>query len=83
MEDKEMYDIFQMVNNITLLMDVSETPENADLFEKIRWVLQEMEYKVVRMSNSLGIMEQSFTMFSEAYKLMQEEINYKYRKPTT
>lgn len=83
MEDKEMYDIFQIVNNITLLMDVSETPENADLFEKIRWVLQEMEYKVVRMSNSLGIMEQSFTMFSEAYKLMQEEINYKYRKPTT
>ena len=43
MPEKEMWNIYQMVNNIILQMDAAETPENAELFEKIRWALQEME----------------------------------------
>ena len=77
----DMWDIYQMVNNIILQMDNAETPENEELFEKIRWVLQEMELKITRMSNSLSIMENAFNTFSDAYKIWQDEINWRYKKP--
>ena len=81
MDDNEMYDIYQMINNILLQMDAAEIPENAELFEKIRWAFQEMEYKIVRMSNSISIMESSFQTFSDAYKLAVEEMKFKYKQP--
>ena len=77
----EMWDIYQMVNNIILQMDKVETPENAELFEKIRWAFQEMELKISRMSNSVSIMEDSFSKFVDSYKICKEEIDWKYRKP--
>jgi Mg2+ and Co2+ transporter CorA len=81
MPEKELWNIYQMVNHIIDLMDKAETPENEELFEKIRWALQEMELKITRMSNSLSIMEDSFQKFSEAYNIWQEEINQRYNKP--
>ena len=76
-----MYDIYQMVNNIILQMDRAETPENEELFEKIRWLIQELELKVTRMSNSVSIMEDSLTKFMEAHKIVREEIEQRYKKP--
>jgi hypothetical protein len=81
MPEKEMYNIYQMVNHVIELMDKAETSENEELFEKIRWALQEMELMITRMSNSLSIMEDCFNKFSEAYTICQEEINQKYNKP--
>ena len=81
MPEKEMWDIYLMVNNIILQMDKAETPENAELFEKIRWLIQEMELKLTRTYHSVSIMEDSFTKFTEAYKIVKEEIDQKYRKP--
>jgi hypothetical protein len=77
-----MYDIYQMINNIILQMDKAETPENEELFEKIRWLIQEMELKLTRMYNSVSIMEDSLAKFTEAYKIVKEEIDQKYKKPT-
>lgn len=79
---EELWDIYQMINNIILQMDEAETPENAELFEKIRWLIQELELKVTRMSNSISIMEDAFNKFSDAYKMWQDEINWKYKKPS-
>ena len=42
-----MWDIYQVVNNIILQMDAAENRDNEELFEKIRWALQEMEHKLV------------------------------------
>ena len=81
MNENGMWDIYQMVNNIILQMDKAETPENAELFEKIRWLIQEMELKLTRMYNSISIMEDSLVKFTEAYKIVNEEIEQKYRKP--
>lgn len=80
-ENETLWDIYQMVNNIILQMDKAETPENEELFEKIRWALQEMELKITRMSNSISIMEDAFNKFSDAYKSWQDEIYWKYKKP--
>lgn len=76
-----MYDIYQMINSICLQMDKAETPENAELFEKIRWLIQEMELKLTRMNNSVVIMEESFHKFVEAYKIVKEETDQKYKVP--
>ena len=83
MSDDEMFDLYQMVNNICLQMDAKETPENAELFEKIRWLIQEMEHKIMTMSNDFAQMRDSFIPFAEAYKSIEEEINYRYRKSAT
>ena len=83
MPEKEMWDIYQMVNNIILQMDKAETPENGELFEKIRWALQELEHRIVTMSNEYSRMHEAFLKFTEAYNSVQEEITYSYRKPTT
>ena len=76
-----LWDIYQMINNIILQMDKAETPENEELFEKIRWALQEMELKLTRMYNSVSIMEDSLVKFTEAYKIVKEEIDQRYKKP--
>lgn len=76
-----MYDIYQMINNIILQMDKAETPENAELFEKIRWLIQEMELKLTRMYNSVSIMEDSLVKFTEAHKIVSEEIHQRYKVP--
>lgn len=81
MPEKEMWDIYQMVNNICLQMDKAETPENAELFEKIRWLIQEMEHKLVTMSNEFNRMKEAFSSFVEAYSSFQEELTFKYKKP--
>lgn len=83
MPEKEMWDIYQMVNNIILQMDAAENRDNEELFEKIRWALQEMEHKLVTISNEYERMHEAFLNFAEAYNSVQEEINYRYRKPTT
>lgn len=83
MSDDEMFDLYQMVNNICLQMDAKETPENAELFEKIRWLIQEMEHKIITMSNDFAQMRDSFITFAEAYKSIEEEINHRYRKSAT
>jgi len=83
MPEKEMWDIYQMVNNIILQMDAAENRDNEELFEKIRWALQEMEHKLVTISNEHERMREAFLNFAEAYNSVQEEINYRYRKPTT
>ena len=83
MSDEEMLDLYQTVNNICLQMDAKETPENAELFEKIRWLIQEMEHRIITMSNDFAQMRDSFISFAEAYKSIEEEINYRYRKPRT
>ena len=79
--NEELWDIYQMVNNVILLMDKAETPENGELFEKIRWLIQEMELKLTRMCKSVSIMEDSLIKFTEAYKIVKEEIDQKYKKP--
>lgn len=81
MPEKEMWNIHQMVNNIILLMDKAETPENEELFEKIRWAFQEMEHKLVTISNEHERMHEAFLNFAEAYNSVTEEINFKYKKP--
>lgn len=83
MPEKEMWDIYQMVNNVILQMDAAETPENGELFEKIRWTLQEMEHKLITISNEFSTMKEAFLKFAEAYNSVQEEIDYRYRKPTS
>ena len=82
MDNEELCDIYQLVNNIILEMDEVETHEDAELFEKIRWALQEMELIVTRLYNSVEIMEDSMTKFMDAHRCAKEEIDYKYRKPT-
>lgn len=72
-----------MINNICLQMDAKETPENAELFAKIRWLIGEMEHKLITMSKDFEQIRDSFISFAEAYKSIEEEINYRYRKPTT
>jgi hypothetical protein len=81
MPEKEMWDIYQMVNNICMQMDKAETPENKELFEKIRWLIQEMEHKLVTMSNEFSRMNEAFSSFAIAYNSIQEEMTFKYRKP--
>lgn len=82
MPENEMWDIYQMVNNIILQMDAEENRDNEELFEKIRWALQEMEHKLVTISNEHERMREAFLTFAEAYNSVQEEINHRYRKPT-
>ena len=79
--NEDLWDIYQMINNIILQMDEAETPENAELFEKIRWLIQELELKVTRMSNSISIMEECFSKFSDAFTVGMEEVKWKYKKP--
>jgi hypothetical protein len=83
MSTDEMLNLYQMVNNILLQMDAKETPENAELFEKIRWLIGEMEHKLITMSNDFAQMRDSFIPFAEAYKSIEEEINHRYCKSTT
>ena len=81
MPENEMCDIYQMVNNVILQMDAAENRDNEELFEKIRWLINEMELKLTRMYNSVSMMEDSLVKFTEAYKIVKEEINQKYKKP--
>lgn len=81
MTERERFDIYRMVNNVILQMDSAETPENTKLFEKIRGVLREMEQKIVTMANAYNDMKDAFHRFTEAYKSVEEEINYEYCKP--
>lgn len=81
MPEKEMWDIYQMMNNICLQMDAAETKENEELFEKIRWLLHEMEYRLVTMSNAITDMQDAYIKFAEAYQSAREEIKFKYKKP--
>jgi hypothetical protein len=77
----EMWDIYQMINSIMLQMDKAETPENEELFEKIRWALQEMELKLTRVYNSAAILEDSLTKFMDAHKCIEEELQQRYIRP--
>lgn len=81
MPEKEMWDIYQMMNNVCLQMDTAETKENEELFEKIRWLLHEMEHKIVTMSNAIQDMQQAYLNFAEAYNNAREEMEFKYKKP--
>jgi hypothetical protein len=81
MPEKEMWNIYQMVNNIVAQMDKAETTENGELFEKIRWALNEMELTIVTLSNCLDDMREAHLKFSEAYFSATEELNQKYNKP--
>lgn len=81
MPEKEMWNIYQMVNHVIELMDKAETPENEQLFEKIRWVLGEQEHTIVTLANCLADMQEAFTTFSEQYMSAREELDQKYRKP--
>lgn len=81
MPEKEMWDIYQMMNNVCLQMDATETKENEELFEKIRWLLHEMEHKIVTMSNAIQDMQQAYLNFAEAYNNAREEMEFKYKKP--
>lgn len=81
MPEKEMWDIYQMVNNVILQMDAAENRDNEELFEKIRWALQELEHKLITISNEFSSMKEAFLKFAEAYNSVQEEINFKYNKP--
>jgi hypothetical protein len=81
MPEKEMWNIYQMVNNVIAQMDKAETAENGELFEKIRWALGEMEHIIITLSNCLGDMQEAHLKFSEAFFSATEEINQKYIKP--
>lgn len=81
MPENEMWDIYQMVNNIILQMDAAENRDNEELFEKIRWALQELEHKIVTMSNAIQDMQQAYLNFAEAYNNAREEMDFKYKKP--
>ena len=81
MPENEMWDIYQMVNNIILQMDAAENRDNEELFEKIRWALQELEHKIVTMSNVIQDMQQAYLNFAEAYNNAREEMDFKYKKP--
>ncbi len=83
MSTDEMLNLYQMVNNICLQMDAKETPENSELFEKIRWLIQEMEHRIITMSNEFERMEDAYLSFAEAYQNIKEEIDYRYRKSAT
>lgn len=79
--NETMWDIYQMINNIMLQMDEAETPENEELFEKIRWLIQELEVKVTRLYNSVEIMEDSLVKFTDAYRCVKEKMDWKYKIP--
>jgi hypothetical protein len=81
MPEKEMWNIYQMVNNVIAQMDSVETAENGELFEKIRWALNEMEHTIVTLSNCLEDMREAYLKFSEAYFSATEELDQKYNKP--
>ena len=81
MPEKEMWNIYQMVSHISDLMDKAETEENGELFEKIRWALNEMEHTIITLSNCLDDMREAHLKFSEAYFKATEEMNQRYRKP--
>jgi hypothetical protein len=78
---EDLWNIYQMTDNIILQMDKAETPENEELFEKLRWLIQELELKVTRMHKSVIIMEDSMVKFMEAHKIVREEFEQKYKKP--
>jgi hypothetical protein len=81
MPEKEMWNIFQMVSHVIDLMDKAETPENEELFEKIRWALGEQEHTIVTLSNCIESMREAHLTFSENFFNATEEINQKYNKP--
>lgn len=81
MPEKEMWNIFQMVSYVIDLMDKAETQENEELFEKIRWVLDEQEHTIVTLSNCIESMKEAHLTFSENFFNAMEEINQKYNKP--
>ena len=81
MPEKEMWNIYQMVNHVIALMDRAETPENEQLFEKIRWALNEQEHTIITLSNCIESMKEAHLVFSEEFFNAMEEINQKYNKP--
>lgn len=81
MPEKELWNIYQMVNNIIAQMDKAETVENGELFEKIRWALGEQEHMIIELSKCLEDMKEAHLKFSEAYFSATEELNQKYNKP--
>lgn len=81
MPEKEMWNIYQMVNHIIELMDKAETAENGELFEKIRWALGEQEQIIVTLSNCINDMKEAHLAFSEAWFNATEELGQKFNKP--
>lgn len=81
MPEKEMWNIFQTVSHVIDLMDRAETPENEELFEKIRWALSEQEHTILTLSNCIKSMREAHLDFSENFFNAMEEINQKYNKP--
>lgn len=81
MPEKEMWNIYQMVSHVIDLMDKAETPENEELFEKIRWALGEQEHTIVTLSNCIEDMKAAHLNFSEAFFNATEEIGQKYNRP--
>jgi vacuolar-type H+-ATPase subunit D/Vma8 len=81
MPEKEMWNIFPMVSHMINLMDKAETPENEELFEKIRWALDEQEHTIITLSNCIESMKEAHLTFSENFFSAMEEINQRYNKP--
>ena len=81
MPEKEMWNIYQMVSHVIDLMDKAETPENEELFEKIRWALCEQEHTIITLSKCIEDMKAAHLNFSEAFFNATEEISQKYNKP--
>lgn len=81
MPEKEMWNIYQMVNHVIELMDKAETPELGELFEKIRWALGEQECTITTLSKCLNEMREAHLAFSEALFNATEELNQKFNKP--
>ena len=81
MPDKELWNIFQMVEHVINQMDQTETSENSELYEKIRWALGEQEHMIITLSNCITGIKEARALFTKDLEAATKELDQKYNKP--
>lgn len=81
MPDKELWNIFQMVDHVINLLDQTETSENSELYEKIRWALGEQEHMIITLSNCFAGIKEAHALFTKDLEAATKELDQKYNKP--
>lgn len=81
MPDKELWNIFQMVDHVINQMDQTETSENSELYEKIRWALGEQEHMIITLSNCFTGIKEAHALFTKDLEAATKELDQKYNKP--
>lgn len=72
MTEKEMEELYQRVNNVTVKLHHAETRQTEALFGEVMELLHYMEHKIVTMDNACLDMQQALDAFTDAYKMMRE-----------